>query len=275
MKYIKILVIIVFVISLAAYGLSVGKDILSYDSSVPEITSDREILEVTCDYTQEQLLEGLQAFDDKDGDLTSQILIGGSTRFIEKGVFNLTYVVFDSSNQSASLTRKVRLTDYESPQFSLTAPLVYRESEGNYQESLDRIGITDMLDGDLKEWLTQIDSDVNYSKAGTYHMTMEGSNRYGDTVTLEIPVHIVDEETHNIDINLSQGIVYVNQGTELTGAEWLVSVSSRGGNLLDTSLVNIDSQVDTSTPGTYEIHYSVDDGSGSVGETWLTVVVKE
>lgn len=56
------------------------------------------------------------------------------TRFIDKGLCNVTYVVFDSSNQSASLTRNVRFTDYRSSRFITAKPLVYVEKEGNYQK---------------------------------------------------------------------------------------------------------------------------------------------
>ena len=53
------------------------------DPNEPEIVSDREILEIPCEYTQEQLLEGLTASDQEDGDLTSQIVAGSFSRFIE------------------------------------------------------------------------------------------------------------------------------------------------------------------------------------------------
>ena len=45
------------------------------DPTLPSMSSDRDILEVTTDYTQEDLLEGLSAWDERDGDLTEDILV--------------------------------------------------------------------------------------------------------------------------------------------------------------------------------------------------------
>ena len=47
---------------------------------------------------------GVTASDEEDGDLTDQIVAGSFSRFVDPGVTGLTYVVFDSQGQSASLT---------------------------------------------------------------------------------------------------------------------------------------------------------------------------
>ena len=115
MRYIRILVIILFIASLGIYGAARIKEQATEDPTRPGITSDREELEVSTSYEESDLLEGLTAEDEKDGDLTDQIMAGNFSQFIEPGVCNLTYVVFDSSNQAATLTRRVRFTDYEAP----------------------------------------------------------------------------------------------------------------------------------------------------------------
>lgn len=275
MRFIKICVIVLFVLSSGAYGFSMYQNYKNNDDTLPEITSDSDVLEIPCNYTQLDLLQGMHAYDETDGDITSSILVGSRTRFIEPGTFQLTYVVFDAHRQSASYTRKVHLTDYVSPTYSLSQPLVYSEKEGNYQESLNRIGVSDMLDGDLKEVLTQVDSDVNYSKEGSYHMSMEVSNSMGDTSTLSIPVHIVNPDTHTLHIALSQGLVYINQNETINPMDYVTSALDASNNQLDTNTITVDSQVDTTTPGVYEVHYSITNESGAIGETWLTVVVRE
>ena len=93
------------------------------DPTIPVMTSDRDTLEVSVHYENDDLLEGLKASDEKDGDLTDHILVGEFSQFIEKGLCNLSYVVFDSSNQAATLTRRVYFTDYESPKLTLKSPL--------------------------------------------------------------------------------------------------------------------------------------------------------
>ena len=220
-------------------------------------------------------MEGLSASDEKDGDLTSQIIAGSFSRFIEEGVSNITYVVFDSSNHPASLTRKVHFTDYHSPRFTLTEPLVFSEEEGSYTEAMERLGATDQLDGDLKDWITQTDTDVNYQRIGAYTMNVRVESSLGAVSELALPVHVVSGESRNVDIALNGGILYTRTGSEINPMDYVREVTDSRGDQLDTSTIDVSSNVDTSQPGVYEIHYEVNEGNGSSGETWLTVVVTE
>lgn len=274
MKYIKIAVVIAFILSLGVYGASRIIEAQSADATIPQITSDREILEIPCDYTREQLKEGLKAYDEKDGDLTSQIVTGDFSRFIEKGVCNVTYVVFDSSNQSASLTRKLRFTDYTSPEFTLSEPLIYTEGEGNYEETMNRLGAVDCLDGDIGEWIIQTDTDVNYQTAGDYTIQVEVTNHYGDTASLKLPIHVI-KANPDLTIELSTSIVYIRPGEEIQPEEYLLEVYDSEGENLDADIVKTDSNVNSNTPGCYEIHYQAENEQGRTGESWLTVVVQE
>lgn len=275
MRIVRIILIAVSILSLGMFGISELIELSSRDTTVPEITSDREILEIPCEYTQEQLMEGLSAKDETDGDLTSEIIAGSFSRFIDTGMCNLTYVVFDSSDQPASLTRKVRFTDYHPPRFTLTEPLVFVEQEGSYTEAMERLGAQDMLDGDLKEWITQTDTDVNYQRVGTYTMSVEVSSSFGDTSTAALPVHVVSAENQLVDIALTEGIAYIRAGESFDPAAYVSAVTAADGSALDPSAVTAESAVDTNTPGCYEVHYQVFDAGGNTGETWLTVIVEE
>lgn len=275
MRFVRAAVVILFIVSLGIFGTSEALRLSREDHTMPQITSDREILEIPCAYTQEQLLEGLQAEDAKDGDLSGQIIAGSFSRFIEKGMCNLTYVVFDSADNPASLTRKVKFTDYHSPRFTLSRPLVFAAEQGSYSEAMDRIGAQDMLDGDLKEWITQTDTDVSYQKAGAYTMTVEVSNSFGDTSEAALPVHVVEAEAMQLEIQLSQAILYIRQGETVDPRQFITGLADTAGNPLDTELVNATSSVDSQTPGCYEIHYQAENGEGARGETWLTVIVEE
>ena len=273
MRIVRTVVVVITILSFALFGVTEVIRLVNRDTSLPEITSDREDLEIPCDYTEEQLLEGLTASDEDDGDLTSQIIAGSFSRFIDKGVSNITYVVFDSFDQPATLTREVRFTDYHSPRFTLTEPLVFAEEEGSYTEAMKRIGAQDMLDGDLKDWITQTETDLNYQRAGSYTMTVEVSNSFGDTSTVGLPVHVVSAERRTMDIELSTSIVYISTGGSIDPDSYVQRVTDAQGNEADAGRVNVSSNVDTQTPGVYEIHYEVSDG-GSAGETWLTVIVE-
>ena len=275
MRAVRTILIIVFVISFGIFGVSELIQISSRDTTVPEIASDRDVLEIPCEYTEEQLLEGLTASDGTDGDLTGQIIAGSFSRFIEKGLCSLTYVVFDSSNQSASLTRQVRFTDYHSPRFTLTEPLVFREGQGSYTEAMERLGAEDLLDGDLDEWIVQTDTDLNYQTPGSYTMTVEVGNSFGDTVSAGMPVHVLTAEQSALTVRLNTAILYAGVGESIDPMAYVDGVTDAAGNELGPDIVSAFSSVDTGTPGVYEIRYEAYDGSGSMGQTWLTVIVEE
>lgn len=275
MRIVRMILIAVSTLAFVMFGVSELIELRGRDAAPPEITSDRKVLEIPCEYTQEQLMKGMSAWDETDGDLTSEIVVGSFSRFIEKGVSNLTYVVFDSSDQPASLTRKVKFTDYHSPRFTLTQPLVFTKQEGSYTEVLKRLGAMDLLDGSLKEGITQTESNVNYQREGSYKMSLEVSNSLGDTTTVALPVHIVSEEKRSVDIQLTEGIVYITKGEKLKPSEYISKVIDADGSELNPSVVSAKSEVDTNKAGCYEIHYEASDSKKNTGETWLTVIVEE
>ena len=275
MRIVRLGLIIVFLLSLGLFGVTEAAQFVLQDRTEPEITSDRDVLEITCDYTEEQLMEGLSASDEEDGNLTPQIIAGSFSRFIEDGVSDITYVVFDSADHPASLTRRVHFTDYHPPRFTLSEPLVFSEQEGSYTEAMTRLGATDQLDGDLKDWITQTNTDVNYQKVGSYTMSVQVESSLGAVSELALPVHVVSAESRNVDIALTGGILYTSTGSEIDPMDYVREVTYSQGNQLDVSSVDASSDVDTSQPGVYEIHYEVSDSSGNNGETWLTVVVTE
>ena len=147
MKIVKTAMLMILALSVGVFGVSVIISLAGRDASAPVITSDTDVLEIPCDYTQDQLMAGLSASDAEDGDLTDQIVAGSFSRFVTPGVTSLTYVVFDSGNQPASLTREVHFTDYHGPRFTLSEPLVFREQEGSYTEAMERLGAQDQLGG--------------------------------------------------------------------------------------------------------------------------------
>lgn len=274
MRIVRIALIAVFILSLGLFGVTEVVQLAGRDSGVPVITSDREVLEIPCEYTEEQLLEGLTAEDSTDGDLTSQIIPGTFSRFIGDGLSEITYVVFDSDNQPGTLTRKVSFTDYHPPRFTLTQPLVFTVQEGSYSAAMSRIGAQDMLDGDLTGWVTQTDTDVNYNSTGAYTMTVQVSNSFGDTSTAALPVHVISGNV-SLEIRLTSSVVYLTTGDDIDPDTYVEDVLDTEGDSLGIGNVSASSEVDTETPGCYEIHYTVSDDSGNTGETWLTVIVEE
>ena len=273
MKYVRIAVIILFIASLGLYGISWIREKQNEDPTRPQITSDREVLEVPSQYEEDQLLEGLTAQDEKDGDLTDQIIVGSFSQFVEKGVCNVTYVVFDSSNQPATLTRQVRFSDYRSPQLTLSEPLVFRENTG--ENAVSYVGADDVLDGDLSSMVQLTDSDVDYRTAGDYHIAVEVTNSFGDVERQQLPVHVIEGSNAALQIQLTDPVVYLNLGEEIDPGAYVEQVVDADGNPLEPSELTVESGVNTQEAGCYEVHYRAVNDQGIAGETWLTVIVRE
>lgn len=272
MKYVRIIVILLFIVSAAAYGLGVVKERREEDPTMPSITSDRETVEVSVRYEEADLLAGLTAYDEKDGDLTSEILVGEFSQFIEDGICNITYVVFDSSNQAARLSRRVQFTDYESPKFTLSEPLVF--PVGNSQSASDRVGATDLLDGNISTLVKQTASTIDYRTAGAYTISVEVTNSFGDVEEETLPVHIVEPSRQALEIGLSDTIVYVKKGEQFQPRQYIESLEDNYGGALDTELIEVSSNVDMEKEGCYEVHYQAENENGQIGETWMTVIVR-
>lgn len=293
--------VVALVLAVAIFVFAEVQEYRNRDDTMPVITADSDSIDIPCEYTPDQLLAGVTASDAKDGDLTGQILIGSFTRFIDPGICDLTYVVFDSSEHMATMTRRVHFTDYHSPRFALATPLVFAEGSVTSGDVQALFSATDMLDGDLTDWITCVETDAVYSNPGDYTVTMEVSNSFGDTVRYAFPIHIYERNTQNLTISLTDALVYVDQGDGFDPMAYVGSVCNSSGQEYDRALLQVDSGVDTSTPGIYEVHYQIGSGpdtegnetanqtnaedpeeggsltsltEGQYGQTWLTVIVQ-
>lgn len=275
MRIIRNLLIIFSVIAAGTFAISELIAFTNRDTTVPQITAETDTIEVNSEYTRDDLMQGIYAWDDKEGDLTSKVVLSSLSRFVEKGVCNLTYVVFDSSDQSASLTRKVKFTDYHSPRFTLEEPLIFREGEGTYDEVLKRVGAQDVLEGDRSEWMIRTDSDVNFQQPGTYSVTFEVNNSFGDSSSAALPVHVVSPDSQRVQIALNANIVYLTAGQGFDPRSYIAGVTAADGSGMDSAVTAVSSGVDSNTPGCYEVNYQATDMYGYMGETWLTVIVED
>lgn len=273
MKGIRAVIIIIFLAAAGIYGVAVYQENRENDPNRPNITSEEERIVVPCSYTEEDILAGLSAWDEEDGDLTGEILLGDLSRFVAPGVCRATYVVFDSANQAATLTREVEFEGYRSPQFTLTAPLVFKEGESG--NAVSHVGATDLLDGDISDQVKMTDNDISYLRTGDYTMTVEVSNRFGDFADAVFPVHVVEKETQELTIGLSANLVYVEKDSVFSADGYVTEVRMGDGTEAADPEITAESGVNTAVPGCYEVKYTAEDSEGRQGLVWMIVIVEE
>lgn len=273
MKFIRILIVIVFIAVVGAWSVNVVLSKTVKDHTPPVITSDRDVLELSVKDDRSKLLTGLTATDDRDGDLTSEILVGTHSRFISEGVCDITYLVFDANKNVGKFTRRTKYTDYTEPVFSLKEPLMFKS--GDTVSMFTKISLTDCLDGDISSKVKIVVNDVDNSKLGTYYVTFEASNSYADVVNRKLPVNIVNDTADSPHIELTDYLIYVNVGDTIQPQKYIKSVADKYDSNIGSDKVEINSMVDTKTPGVHQVAYSYTDSRGLTGHSFLIVIVRE
>ena len=118
MRIIRIGTIVIFLMS--GIFFFIGTLVSSKKDTIPPvITAESQELHVSAGSDPKELMKGLTAQDDRDGNLTEEILIGTISPFEKKGVSTIEYLVFDKSNNTLpdipSRLRSEFITSRESP----------------------------------------------------------------------------------------------------------------------------------------------------------------
>ena len=271
MRYLRIFTAIVFVLSLLLAVWTNYRYNSNLNTDYPEITSTVDLLKISVQDPPEAIYRELRAQDATDGDLTAQIMVASTSHFLEPGTVRIKYVVFDSHNNSATLTRKVHYTDYVPPVFSLEKSPVY--TTGSSFDLIDHIRVEDCIDGDISDHIRVISNMVNNYSVGNYPVVLEASNSYGDTAQITLWVTYENKESTAV-VKLHRYVVYVQQGETFEPMQWLAAVTDRNTTALDTEKIEVHGNLDVNKPGCYQLAYSYNDGALS-GQAPLTVVVTE
>lgn len=274
MRLVRFITMALFGVSLAAWVFTGVWAERKLDREAPVITAESDTLQLSIEDGKEKLMEGLSAKDNKDGNLTGEIFTGSHSKFSKPGVFDMTYLVFDSSNNLGQYTREVEYTDYRKPEFDLNGPLVFGLNENT--AVLSSLKLNDAIDGDISDKIKIVSSEIDKTVAGVYKVGVEGTSAYGDRVSVELPVNIVDHRKNAPEIVLSKYLVYLNQGAEFNPRTYVDKVLlSSGVKAVDAYTVEIDNQVNTGVPGCYNVLFSYTDEAGVTGYTSMAVIVFE
>ena len=286
MRRIRLAVVGIFVLSLIAFIVFNIVNRVTTDSTPPVITSESDTVTVSVAAEESELLAGLTATDDEDGDLTGEIMISSMSNFTEPGKRTVSYVVFDASNNASTLTRNLEYTDYTAPQIKLTQPLRYGLNEMEDASLTENMSVQDCLDGDITQRIRATFNDGSYiAMAGEYGITVQVSNSAGDTCSVPLTVTVTDpaEESGKYYPMLSDYIVYAPVGGYVDLTSLLIGLENSSTQYLFADAnpsapggiesVAIGGAVDYNTPGTYTVDYQFTSASGATGTTKLAVVV--
>lgn len=273
-KLLRRLTLVLFILVLAAFIAFSIVEKLTTDTTMPYITVDSDVIEISVKDKKAILLSGVTAYDGKDGDISDRVLIESMSKFIEPGVCSVTYAVSDSDKHVAKQTRTVRYTDYTPPEFYMKRALVY-----GVDEALDiraAVGARDSIDGDISDRVSIVTTDYVKNTIGVFTVSLQVSNSMGDTIYLDVTVHVEGNETMAPQIQLKKSLIYIKKGEEPNFEDYLGDVTVNGVLMKkDEIQLLISTNFDSEETGTYNVHYYISTNEGYEGHSILTVVVEE
>lgn len=276
MRLIKI-ILVGLLILMASYQIVINTRTQENTGHAPIINSDVTEIRIPCQYKKEDLLQGLTAYDEEDGYLTEKILIGAFSDFTERGVSSLDYAVYDKDGHIGTFNRRVVFTDYTPPKIRLKEPWVFNTSDAAYGIPSLNLEARDKLDGDISKHILINTNGINFTVPGKYTASVNVKNSFGDEVNMELPVHILDSSQSGFSIELNEPLIYVDQGAAVNPATYIAAVKNGYTNEIipvDNYKLTINSDVDTSKDGIYEIQFSaVSPDESTRGDAWMIVVV--
>lgn len=271
MRLLRIAITVLFAATLALFGWYWYRDEVRADKTTPVITIDGEMLTVSLHATDEDLLAGVTAYDQKDGDLTDRVFVESISKFSEPGICKVYYAVCDNDNHVASAFRKITYQGYVSPHFYLNRSLCFSQLETINAGSV--IGAMDVLDGDISDNIIITSADYEYGVLGTYTVKAEVSNSKGDQISISLPMIVEDRNINAPAVTLSSYLIYLPKGKTIDPLNYFVSaVDSFEADVSSTLFMENDFQ--QGQTGIFSFHYYVTDSLARMGHAVLTVVVE-
>ncbi|MBR5126736.1 MAG: hypothetical protein IKU68_08400 [Oscillospiraceae bacterium] len=253
------------------------------DSTPPQITVEEGVLEASVYGDRTELLRGISAQDDRDGDVTDSVIVESVGGVTGDGEAVVHYAAFDNSGNVAKLSRVIRYTDYVSPRFRMKKPLLFMA--GSSIDVVNTISAKDILDGDITHRIRATAmADQTLTEPGEYEVLFQVTNSMGDTQSLRLTAELYPAGAYNSDLELKEYLVYLSKGSSFAARDYLdvfrysVNRVELKGRVPDGYHLALDGSVDTNTPGVYEVKYTFSCEQGYqtyTGCSRLVVIVEE
>ncbi len=243
--------------------------------NAPTITCKTEdTISVPTDTTDKELLKYVTAKDDEDGDLTDKIVVERQLYFLEKGLTTVTFSVCDSDNNTSKLKRKIKFTDYHSPEIKMNNDLII-PLKGTIVFK-NSVTLTDKYDGDISANIKIISPNYNSLVAGEYDINFKATNSFGDLCDVTVKAIVTEEDYSAASIRLSEYLIYTNIGEKVDFEDYITQVVAHNGQSYSKSQVVVDdSEYKPEKAGTYNVFFTINSGNRVITKTRMAVVVKE
>lgn len=231
---------------------------------------------------------GVKALDNKDGDISSSVQMSGSVDTNTPGTYTVTYTVKDKAGNASEITRTVVVQEKQVDQairytkivggmtdassFVITSPgvndpdgyiatLIYTAKNKNTGEIVVNSDGR-FLNRSPGEWEVRIAGTTIHNTTGVMSSIQQTDVAI---YTIEAPDTLAPVLTLNgaANIQLTVGDTYIELGAN--------AVDDKDGDI--SSSVQMSGLVDTNTPGTHTIIYTVADNAGNTTSATRSVTV--
>jgi hypothetical protein len=270
MKKIRIVSLILLLIAVILFGVYKVNEFRTRDNTPPVITCPTDTITASVSITEEELLEGVVARDDKSGNVTDTLVVEKISSFTEEHTRIITYAAIDDRHNVGRVQRTLVYTDYEAPRFTLKQPL--RVPMGKSANLFSIVGATSVLDGYLSSKVKySVNSTIEVGKTGAYEIEFRVTDSSGSVEYLKTILEVYDSSAEKLKVALTDYIIYLPVGAEFEPRDYYISDEDEDG--AEEKHLTISEDVDTETPGVYYVTYTVE-GEKSKGVSKLVVVVR-
>ena len=216
------------------------------------------------------------ATDEEDGNLTSKIIVEkNDVKTDVAGQYEVTYKVTDS--HGATRTKTIIVTVNPKMEVLNEAPVIHATDKtitvGDTFDPMAGVTAEDAEDGNLTTKIVVEKNDVKTDVAGKYEVTYKVTDNQGATrrktiiVTVNPKMEVLNEAPviHATDKTITVGDTF----DPMAG---VTATDTEDGNLT-TKIEVKKNDVDTTTPGKYEVTYKVTDNQGASFTKSITVTV--
>ncbi len=238
---------------------TVTRTIIVADRTAPVITltgSATVNVEQGSSYTD----AGATASDIIDGNITANIVTGGSVNTSVAGTYTITYNVSDAAgNAAAQVSRSVIVSDTTKPVITLigSSPLAHEVGTIFVDPGATA---SDNLDGNISSNIN-VTGSVNPNIVGNYTLSYNVSDSAGNTaLTVTRTVNVADTGAPSIALN---GASIINHELNTSFSDPGATASDAADGDLTGSIVVGGDAVNSNLAGTYVITYNVSDSGGN------------
>ncbi|WP_246369346.1 immunoglobulin-like domain-containing protein [Listeria rustica] len=212
------------------------------------------------------VMSSMEATDKEDGDLTKNITVESNNVDTSKpGSYKVTYKVIDADGNETTFTRTVIVT--EAP--VITGGATTKVNPNSLFDVMSSMEATDKEDGDLTKNITVESNNVDTKIPGNYEVTYKVIDSDGNEATFTRTVVVTE-----VPVIAGEATTKVNPNSLFDAMSSMKATDKEDGDI--TKNITVESNnVDTKTPGNYEVTYKVIDSDGNEATFTRTIIVTE